>query len=226
VGVIQRRTKETLRFIGSGLVCLVDDDDISDLKQAGLDRLHAVTKPRGLNDDHRIGKRRDIGAVLTRTDCFYENHWVAGSVQQVHEPGSRPGKTTLATATCHAPDKDTIVRMAIHHANAIAENRAAGNRTRRVNGEYGYATTRRPDLAEKCGHERTFPGSGWPGHADYVCAPGQRKEGIERLKAARLFVFHKRRQTWQCSPVRPLNANEQLLGGYHNGVCRGALSRM
>jgi hypothetical protein len=129
VGEIQRRTEETQRFIGSGLVRLVDGDDISDLEQAGLDRLNSVAKPRGLNDDYGIGKRRDIGAVLAGPDGLNENQWVACGIHEVHEPRGRPGKTTLTTATSHAPDKDSIVRIAVHHANAIAENRAARNRT-------------------------------------------------------------------------------------------------
>jgi hypothetical protein len=126
---VQRCTEETQRIFGSGLVRLVDGDDISDLKQAGLDRLDSVAKPRGLNDDYRVGKRRDIRPILTRADCLNQNQRVASSIQQVNKPGGRPGKPTLATATGHTPDKYSLVRMAIHHADAITENRAAGNRT-------------------------------------------------------------------------------------------------
>jgi hypothetical protein len=144
----------------------------------------------------------------------------------VNETGGRPGKSTLAAATRHAPDKDTIVRMAIHHANAIAKNRAAGNRTRGINGKHCYATIRRPDLIEERGHERTLPGSGWPGHAHDVSISGQWKERIECLEPARVFVFYQGRQSWQRSSVRPVKTNQHLLGGYHNGDRPGALSRM
>jgi hypothetical protein len=193
VSKVQRRTQETQSIFGSGLVRLVDGDDVTDLEQSGLDRLDSVAKPRGLNDDYRVGKRRDIGAVLTRADGFDENQRVAGSIQQVNQPGGGPGKPALAAPTGHAPDKDTIVRMAIHHTNAIAEHRAASDRTRWVNGNHRYATIRSPDLAEKRGHERTLPGPGWPGHADNVSMTGQRKEGIECLESARVFVFHQGR---------------------------------
>jgi hypothetical protein len=56
VGEVQRRTKETQSFFGSGLIRLVDGKDVTDLEQAGLDRLDSVSKSRGLNDDYRVGK--------------------------------------------------------------------------------------------------------------------------------------------------------------------------
>jgi hypothetical protein len=125
---VQRRTEETQRFFCSGLIRLVDGNDIPDLEQAGFDRLDSVTKPRGLNDHYCVGKRGDIGAVLAGADSLDENQRVACGIQQVNEPGGRPGKPPLAAATGHAPDKDTIVRVAIHHANTITEDRATGNR--------------------------------------------------------------------------------------------------
>jgi hypothetical protein len=125
---VQRRTEETQRFFCPGLIRLVDGNNIPDLEQAGLDRLNSVAKAGGLYDDYRVGKRGDIGAVLAGADSLDENQRVACRIQQVNEPGGRPSKPPLAAATGHAPDKDTIVRVAIHHANTIAEDRAAGNR--------------------------------------------------------------------------------------------------
>jgi len=111
------------------MVRFIDNDDISDFKQARLDRLNTVSKSRRLYDDHRVGKRRDIGAVLTCTNGLDNYQWVADSIQQVNQAGGRPGETALAAATGHAPYKGTIVRMAFHHANAISKNRSARNRT-------------------------------------------------------------------------------------------------
>ena len=46
-----------------------------------LYRLNAVAEPRGLNHHDRVGKRCDIGAVLTRADSFDEDQRVANSIE-------------------------------------------------------------------------------------------------------------------------------------------------
>jgi len=118
-----------LRILGSRLVRLVDDDDIADLEQAGLYGLDPVAEPRGLDHHDCVGKRRDIGAILSRANRLDEYQRVANSIQEVDQPGCRPGEATLAAATGHAPDEDAVVRMAFHHANAITKDRTAGERT-------------------------------------------------------------------------------------------------
>jgi hypothetical protein len=116
--------------------------------------------------------------------------------------------------------------MTIHHANAVAQDCSAGNRARGVNGKDRDAPTSPPDVTEKRGHESTFPGSGRPGHTDDVSPSGQWKEGVNRVQPPRVFVFHQGGQAWQRPSVWSLKAKEQILGGYHNGDGRGALSRM
>jgi hypothetical protein len=116
--------------------------------------------------------------------------------------------------------------MVIHHANAVAQDCSAGNRAGGVNGKDRNAPTGSPDVTEKLRHERAFPGSGRPGHTDDVSPSGQWKEGVKRVQPLRVFVFHQRGQAWQRPSVRSLKAKEHILGGYHNGDGRGALSRM
>jgi hypothetical protein len=53
---IERCTEKSLSFFGSRLVRLVDDDNVADLQQAGLDGLNSVAEPRGLDDDYCVGK--------------------------------------------------------------------------------------------------------------------------------------------------------------------------
>ena len=98
-----------------------------------------------------------------------------------------------------------------------------------LDGSTAITATRRPrcpDVTEERGYERALAGSGWPGDADHVSLAGQRKERIKRLQPGRVFVFDQGRQAGQRSSVRPLKAKEEVAGGYHNAVGRGALSRM
>jgi hypothetical protein len=115
-----------LRILGSGLVRFVDDDDIADLEQAGLYRLDAVAEAGGFDHHDRFSERRDIGTVLTGANGLDQYQRVANGIEQMDEPGGRPGESTLAAATGHAPDEHTVVSMTVHHANAISQDRAAG----------------------------------------------------------------------------------------------------
>jgi hypothetical protein len=94
--------------------------------------------------------------------------------------------------------------VTIHHANAIAENRAAREWAGRVDRNYRHATTARTDATEERRNESALAGSGWPGHPDHVSPPSQRKERVQRLQSVRVSVFDQGRQTGQYPWVRPL----------------------
>src|SRR5256885_2549705 len=49
-------------------VGFVDDEDVRDLEDAGLDHLHAVAEVWGQDDDCGVGDRRDLELRLTDTD--------------------------------------------------------------------------------------------------------------------------------------------------------------
>jgi len=125
VGKVKRSPDESLRVVGSWLVRLVDDDDIPDLEQPGLYRLNPVAEPRSLDYHNCVCERRDIGAILTRADGLDQYQRVAHGIEKMDESRGRPGEAALAAATGHAPHKDSVIRMAIHHSNTIAQNRAA-----------------------------------------------------------------------------------------------------
>jgi hypothetical protein len=72
-----------LGILGSRLVRLIDDDDIADLEQAGLYRLHPVTEPGGLDHHDCVGKRCDIGAVLARANRLNQNQRVTNRIEKM-----------------------------------------------------------------------------------------------------------------------------------------------
>jgi hypothetical protein len=79
--------------------------------------------------------------------------------------------------------------MAVHHANAIAQDRAAGKWARRVDRNHRHAAAPRSDEIKERGHQRALAGSGWSRHTDYVSPTGQWKERIQRLKSVWITVF-------------------------------------
>ena len=52
------------RALGAGPIALVHDHEVGHLEQAGLDRLDLVAHLRRLEDDRRVGRRRDLDLAL------------------------------------------------------------------------------------------------------------------------------------------------------------------
>ncbi len=78
--------------------------------------------------------RRDFHFVLTHADCFHDDHVEARRVEEQGHLQSGSGETTEPSAGCHRTDEDVGVGVMVQHANAIAENRAAGVGTGGIDG--------------------------------------------------------------------------------------------
>ena len=121
----------------AGTIGLVDHEDIGDLHDAGLDRLHIVTHAR---DEHHHGYLRDgsnLDFVLPDADRLDDDVIPAGGVHQARQIGGRPCNATHGPAGGHRADEDSGVGVVLLHADAIAQNGAAGGATARVHGEDG-----------------------------------------------------------------------------------------
>ena len=89
----------------AGLVALVDDDEVGDLEQAGLDRLDLVAHLGRLEHDRRVGRGRDLDLALARPDGL-EQH--AGRSRRRR---GRPPPRVDVGASPPAWPRDAIERM-------------------------------------------------------------------------------------------------------------------
>ena len=71
----------------------------------------------------------------------------------------------------------------VSHPDAIAENRAAGKRRRRVDRDDAHATTRAPYLGGELRHERRLAAAGHAGDADDVRAARVTEDRLQRRPA-------------------------------------------
>src|SRR5437660_10324437 len=106
-------------------VRLVDDEDVRDLEDAGLDHLHAVAEVWGQDDDRGVGGRRDLELRLTDTDRL-EDHLI--ETERAEKPdclarGQR--QTPEVAARAHAAYEHFRIEGVALHANAVAQDRAA-----------------------------------------------------------------------------------------------------
>ena len=71
------------RLLGQRRVALVDDQDVGDLQDAGLDRLHFVAESGRADDDVRVGDATDVNLGLPDADRLDDDDIEAGGVEHV-----------------------------------------------------------------------------------------------------------------------------------------------
>ena len=164
---------------GPGPIALVDDDDVGDLEQAGLDRLDLVAHLGRFEDDGRVGRRGDLDLALAGPDRLDEDEVEADRVEdRAGRPGRR-GQPAGVAAGGHRPDEHVAVAGVGLHPDPVAEDRPAGDRARRVDRDDRDRPAGPPDLGDERRDERRLAGAGRPGDPDEVGPAGARVEPAE-----------------------------------------------
>ena len=155
-------------LVGVGPVGLVDDEDVGDLQDAGFDGLDVVAHARHSDHHHRLRRAHDLDLGLAGADRLDDDCVEAGGVQRadgVARGGGEPADTAPAG---HAADEDLGVARQLLHADAVAEDRAAGEGAAGVYGDDADALLPLAELAGQLGHERALARSRRAGEADDV----------------------------------------------------------
>src|SRR5712691_5219075 len=97
------------------MVGLVDDVDISDLQQTGLQRLDFVAGTGYLDYDHSLGYAHDVDFVLSRSDRLYENNVHTKGVQGGNGIDDAGGEATLLASGRDAANKYAGVFYQVLH---------------------------------------------------------------------------------------------------------------
>ena len=135
------RQVEHLLEVAPGLaharpVGLVDDEDVGDLEEAGLVGLHRVAPARGDDDDRGVGGRRDLDLHLADADGLDDHDPDARRAEQPDGVGHGQRQTAQVAPRRHGADEDGRVERVLAHADAVAEDGAAAERRRRVDGQH------------------------------------------------------------------------------------------
>ena len=114
------------RLVGAGAIGLVHHEDVADLHDAGFDGLDVVAHPR--NQDHHVRLHRadHFHFVLTDADRLHQDDVEAGGVEKVDHVIGGLGQPSQEAASGHGANEDAAVGVEVDHADAIAEDRAAG----------------------------------------------------------------------------------------------------
>lgn len=76
------------------------------------------------------------------------------------------------------------------HANAVAENRATGIRTRGVDSNDAHGAIVLAIMPRQLINQRTLPRSRRPGEANHACMTGMREQRLQQFRPSRVTVLY------------------------------------
>src|SRR5207249_9612789 len=114
--------------------------------------------------------RGEVEVGRPPADWFNEDAIKSERVQDIGDLFGGGRETALRAARGHGANEDALVEAHRLHANAVAEERAAGKRTRRIDGDHGDLAAALPVGPHQLFGEGALPGSGRAGDADALRA--------------------------------------------------------
>ena len=124
--MLQREVRLDRRHhaIGAVAIALVDHEDVGDLHDAGLERLHVVAGARHQHDDRDVGGADDVDFVLADADGFDDHEALAGGVEHQRRIAGRAREAAHVAARRHAADEHLLVlRVRLHAQRDRRESR-------------------------------------------------------------------------------------------------------
>src|SRR5262245_35432656 len=91
-------------FFDSGAVAFVDDKDVADFHNAGLESLDIVSHAGNENDDGDVREPDDVDLVLAYSDSLNDNGVFARRIQNADDVSGRCGETAQVSSRGHAAD--------------------------------------------------------------------------------------------------------------------------
>src|SRR5678815_898831 len=94
-----------LHLLDSGTIALIDNEDISDLHDAGFESLDVVTHARHENHDRHVSEFHNIDFILPDSHGFNEDRMTCGGIQHSNHIGGCCGESPKMAACRHASNE-------------------------------------------------------------------------------------------------------------------------
>ena len=125
---LHHRANLAPQLIGHRVIGLVDDENVGDLHDAGLEHLNRVAAARLQRDERRLRQLGDRDFALPDADRLDEHDVEAECVHQEHRVGGRAREAAEMSAARHRANEDRFVGEVLGEADAVAEQRAVRER--------------------------------------------------------------------------------------------------
>ena len=170
--------------VGQRVVGLVDDDDVRDLHDARLQRLHAVAGARDQHEHDRVGVVDDVDLRLPDADGLEEDVVLAARVHEQRGLERRLAQPAERAAVGHRADEDAGVEEVLGQPDAVAEQRAVGERRGGIDREDADLPVLGAAGARQRRDQRRLAGAGRAGEAHEHRLAGVRIDLLDDLPAA------------------------------------------
>ncbi len=187
--------------VGQRMVGLVDHDHVRDLHHARLQRLDRVARAGHQHEHDRVGVVDDVDLGLTDADGLDEHVLAAGRVEQQRRLQRGLGEPAERAAVGHRADEHALVEEVLGEADAVAQQRALGERRGGVDRQHADAAPRFAARLRERADQRRLADAGRPGEAD---DGGLARVGIDlldQLPALRAVVLDERDRARQRAAV-------------------------
>ena len=211
--------------LGAGKVRLVDDEDVGDLQDPGLDDLDAVAGRRGGDHHGGVGREHHLELGLSDTDRLDQAPVAAAGVDQPDRLPARAGQPAEMPSRRHAADEHAAVEGVPLHPYPVAEDGAPAERAARIHGDDPHSLAPPPPPLDEPVGDGALPRPGRPGHPDDVSVPDPLPHRPDQLGQSRIAILDHADRPRQ----RPQVPGEKPFGQLHRSECNravaGALSR-
>ncbi len=148
------------------MVGLVDDEDVGNLENAGLEQLHRVAAAGLKCDDCRVGEFGDFDLGLADADRLDDDDVQPERIHEGSRVAGRSGKPAQMPAAGHRTNEDVGVGEVLRQTNAVAQNRTVRERRARVDRDYADRFSFAARDANQRGTQGRLPDPGRTGQPD------------------------------------------------------------
>ena len=214
--ITTRRQCEHSPQIGSGFVRsrpvrLVDHEDVRDLHETRLVRLHRVAPP-GVEHHHRgVGCPCYVDLHLADSDRLHHDPGDPHGAQHPDGGGSCHSETTELSPSGHGADIDAVVAGLVAHAHPVPEDGPSAVWRGGVDRQHGHLVATLADLAAQNVGQCRLTRAGSPGDADHMRIRRQRHQPAECLGGC-ASPLHDRQQARERPPVALSRLGEKRRG--------------
>ena len=160
------------RAVRAVVISFINDEDVRDFHEPGLERLHLVAGAWHDGDDRRVRRAHDLHLALANADGLDQNDVHAGPVHHERHVCRSSGEAAEVAAGRHAPNEHARVTGVGLHADPVPEDSPPAIGARRVDRDHTDRLPVASDLGRQPVDQRALANAGRSGHTDHVRVAG------------------------------------------------------